>query len=457
MERLPEGALAVVVDGRALKITNWDKVLFGEAGFTKGDLIAYYARVAPAVLPHLRDRPLTLKRYPNGVDAKYFYEKQSPSHRPEWVQTARIGGVNYTLAQDRATLVWLGQSGRRRAAHVAGVRRRTAAADDAGVRPRSRRAGRDRRVLPRSALVLRGLFDQIGLQCFAKTSGSKGMQVYLPLNTATDYAQTKPFARRIAELLEGRMPELVVSRMTKRLRSGKVLVDWSQNDDHKTTVTVYSVRARERPTVSTPVTLGGGDGLLEERDPELLTFETEQVLERVAEQGDLFAPLESLAELPAIGERIGTTAELRGRGHVAVRHNRREFEVHGNRVGYTRKAWALAGESPPAWLSATGLSRMMAGMDQITLRNRLLVATGMWREATGEPLPKLAPGDPADQIQSFELKLVDRLWETATPENARDVADRTWDLVHDRDDDDPVKQRVVECHQALARMTRLGD
>ena len=301
VERLPEGALSVVVDGRTLKITNWDKVLFGEAGFTKGDLIAYYARVAPAVLPHLRDRPLTLKRYPNGVDAKYFYEKQSPSHRPEWVQTERIGGVDYTLAQDRATLVWLG--------NLADVELHTSLAFAGAPQQPTMLVfdldpGAPAGIVEccRVGLVLRGLFDQIGLQCFAKTSGSKGMQVYLPLNTATDYAQTKPFARRIAELLEGRMPELVVSRMTKRLRSGKVLVDWSQNDDHKTTVTVYSVRARERPTVSTPVTWEEVTGCLEERDPELLTFETEQVLERVADQGDLFAPLESLRQqLPAIG------------------------------------------------------------------------------------------------------------------------------------------------------------
>ena len=301
VERLPEGALSVVVDGRTLKITNWTKVLFGETGFTKGDLIAYYARVAPAVLPHLRDRPLTLKRYPNGVDAKYFYEKQSPSHRPEWVQTERIGGVDYTLAQDRATLVWLG--------NLADVELHTSLAFASGPQQPTMLVfdldpGAPAGIVEccRVGLVLRGLFEQIGLESFIKTSGSKGMQVYLPLNTPVDYAQTKPFARRIAELLEARMPELVVSRMTKQLRKGKVLVDWSQNDDHKTTVTVYSVRARERPTVSTPVSWDEVTGCLEERDPELLTFETEQVLERVADQGDLFAPLESLRQkLPAIG------------------------------------------------------------------------------------------------------------------------------------------------------------
>ena len=196
--------------------------------------------------------------------------------------------------------------------------------------------------------------------------------------------------------------------MTKRLRAGKVLVDWSQNDEHKTTVTVYSVRARERPTVSTPVTWEEVQACRDARDPELLSFETGQVLARVAERGDLFA--------------------------TSAQHSGRSFprSLSASRIG------------GPRWIRSQ-------------LRNRLLVATGMWKEATGEPLPRMPPGDPADQIQNFELQLVDRLWESANAENAREIADRTWDLVHDRPDDDPVKLRVVECHEALARMTRLGD
>jgi bifunctional non-homologous end joining protein LigD len=299
VEPLPDGALAVVLDGRRLKISNWDKVLFPEAGFTKGDLIAYYARVADAVLPHLHDRPLTLKRYPNGVDAPYFYEKQSPSHRPEWVQTARIGSINYTLAQDRPTLVWL--------ANLADVELHTSLAlAQAPQRPTMLVFDLDPGApagIPECcevALVLRGLFSQIGMESVVKTSGSKGMQMYVPLNDEhVTYEQTKPFARRIAELLEQRLPDLVVSRMTKRLRKGKVLVDWSQNDEHKTTVTVYSVRARERPTVSAPVTWDEVQSCLDSRDPERLSFETGDVLGRVAEQGDLFAILLSAHhELP---------------------------------------------------------------------------------------------------------------------------------------------------------------
>jgi bifunctional non-homologous end joining protein LigD len=301
VERLPDGSLVVLTDGRRLKLSNWDKVLFPQTGFTKGDLIAYYARIAPAVLPHLRDRPLTLKRYPNGVEGKYFYEKQSPSHRPEWVEIREIGGVNYTLAQDRATLVWL--------ANLADIELHTSLAlADSPERPTmlvfDLDPGEPAGVVEccEVALILRGLFEQLKLQSLVKTSGSKGLQVYVPLNTNVTYQQTKPFARRVAELLEQRMPELVVSRMTKRLRPRKVLVDWSQNDAHKTTVTVYSVRARERPTVSTPITWDEVTTCLRGKDAELLTFDTEQVLARVNDQGDLFAPLLSTKQqLPVLG------------------------------------------------------------------------------------------------------------------------------------------------------------
>jgi bifunctional non-homologous end joining protein LigD len=301
VEPTPEGAIAILTDGRRLKISNWDKVLFPQVGFTKGDLVAYYARVASAVVPHLRDRALTLKRYPNGVESQYFYEKQSPSHRPEWVATKRINNVDYTLAQDRPTLVWL--------ANLADVELHTSLSlAQAPERPTmlvfdlDPGAPADVVQCSEVALVLRGLFEQLGLETVVKTSGSKGLQVYLPLNTPVDYGQTKPFARRVAELLEQRMPQLVVSRMTKQLRSGRVLVDWSQNDAHKTTVTVYSVRARERPLVSTPVSWDEVERCRAADDGELLSFDTEQVLGRVAEMGDLFAPLVTLKQtLPALG------------------------------------------------------------------------------------------------------------------------------------------------------------
>jgi bifunctional non-homologous end joining protein LigD len=288
VERGPDGTLLVLTGDRRLKISNWDKVLFPATGFTKGELIAYYARIASAVLPHLRDRPLTLKRYPNGVQAQHFYEKNSPAHRPEWVQTTRMGDIDYTLAQDRETLIWL--------ANLADIELHTSLAL-AGATERPSMMVFDLDPGPPAgllecaevALVLRGLFDQLGLESVVKTSGSKGIQVYVPLNTPVTYEQTKTFARRVAELLEQRMPQLVVSRMTKRLREGKVLVDWSQNDAHKTTVTVYSVRARERPTVSTPLRWDELEHFREDRSIELVTFETDDVLARAAEHGDLFA------------------------------------------------------------------------------------------------------------------------------------------------------------------------
>jgi bifunctional non-homologous end joining protein LigD len=248
----------------------------------------------------LRDRALTLKRYPNGVEEQYFYEKQSPSYRPDWVATKRIGEVNYTLAQDLGTLVWL--------ANLADIELHTSLARAQDPESPTMVAfdldpGEPAGIVEccEVALVLRGLFGQLGLESFAKTSGSKGMQVYVPLNSVASYGQTKPLSRRIAELLEQRLPELVVSRMTKRLRPGKVLVDWSQNDAHKTTVTVYSVRARERPTVSTPVRWEEVEGCRAAGDPELLSFDTYDVLARIGRHGDLFAPVESLKQrLPEV-------------------------------------------------------------------------------------------------------------------------------------------------------------
>jgi len=298
--RRPDGALAVTVDGRALKLTNWDKVLYPETGFTKGDLITYYTRIAPFVVAHLKDRPLTLKRYPNGVDSPYFYEKQSPSHRPEWVETVQVQDVRYTLAQDRATLVWL--------ANLADIELHTSLSLRADpLRPTmlvfDLDPGAPAGLVECSevALVLRGLFSALKLESVVKTSGSKGMQVYVPLNTQTTYEQTKPFARTVAELMEQRLPELVVSRMTKRLRPGRVLVDWSQNDRHKTTVNVYSLRARPTPAVSTPVSWDEVRRCRDGGDPELLSFGPGEVLNRVAADGDLFAPLLSaIQELPRV-------------------------------------------------------------------------------------------------------------------------------------------------------------
>jgi bifunctional non-homologous end joining protein LigD len=286
----------VEVEGRQLSLSNLDKVLYPEPGFTKGQVIDYYTRVAPALLPHLRGRPLTLKRYPNGVEGDYFYEKQCPSHRPEWVATAAIPTgsktIDFCLADDLPTLVWL--------ANLADLELHTSLSLAEHIeRPTMMVFDLDPgepaglRECAEVAVALRDLLEQLSLRSFAKTSGSKGLQVYVPLNGAVTYDDTKPLAHAIARHLEGDRPKLVVSSQKKSLRGGKVLIDWSQNDEHKTTVCVYSLRARERPTVSTPLDWD------ELEDPSSLVFESDEVLDRVEDRGDLFAPVVELRqELP---------------------------------------------------------------------------------------------------------------------------------------------------------------
>jgi bifunctional non-homologous end joining protein LigD len=297
--------LEVEIEGRTLSLSNLDKLLYPQAGFAKGHVIDYYTRVAPVLLPHLRGRPLTLKRYPDGVEGPYFYEKQCPSHRPEWVRTAAVWSrhnartIHYCLADDLPTLVWL--------ANLADLELHTSLALAADVEAPTILAfdldpGHPATIVEcaRVALELREAFDHLGLAAFPKTSGSKGMQVYVPLNTPTSYGETKGFALGLAQLLERRRPELVVSDMKKSLRAGRVLVDWSQNDEHKTTVNAYSLRARERPTVSTPLRWDEVSDVLDSGDPEQLAFTSDEVLARVAEHGDLFAGvLELEQELPA--------------------------------------------------------------------------------------------------------------------------------------------------------------
>jgi bifunctional non-homologous end joining protein LigD len=296
----------VHVQGRTLSLSNLDKVLYPAAGFTKGHVIDYYTRVAPAVLPHLEGRALTLKRYPNGVEGQFFYEKNAPSHRPDWVRTAtvpiRTDGrtIDFVVADDLPTLVWLANLAdlelHTSLATAADYSRPTMIAFDLDPGPPATIVE-----CARVALLLREVFAHLGLEGFPKTSGSKGMQVYFPLNVPTTYAQTKRFSQAIAQLLERRHPELVVSEMRKDLRPGKVFVDWSQNDEHKTTVAVYSLRARERPTVSTPLRWEEVEAVTESEDPDELVFTSADVLERVAEHGDLFAPVERLEqELPAL-------------------------------------------------------------------------------------------------------------------------------------------------------------
>ncbi|MGZ4431121.1 MAG: non-homologous end-joining DNA ligase [Gaiellales bacterium] len=296
----------VTVGGRRLRLTNLDKVLYPEAGFTKADVIDYYQRIAPALLPHTRDRPLTMKRYPNGVDDEFFYQKECPKHRPEWMRTVPVWSrsnnrhVNFCVVDDEPALIWT--------ANLACLELHTSMSLATDVsQPRilvfDFDPGPPATVVEccRVALLVRELLGAAGLECFAKTSGSKGLQLYAPINTPATYDDTKTLARACARVLEERHPDLIVSNMRKTLRGGKVLIDWSQNDDMKTTVSVYSLRARSRPTVSTPITWDEVENCLSRGDPELLVFDSAQVLKRVHDLGDLFEPVQRLKQkLPQI-------------------------------------------------------------------------------------------------------------------------------------------------------------
>jgi bifunctional non-homologous end joining protein LigD len=300
------GGAEIELEGRSLKLSNLDKVLYPKAGFSKGQVVDYYLRIAPWLLPHLHDRPLTLKRYPNGVEADFFYEKNCPKHRPPWLETTSVprergsGTIDYCLVQDLPSLVWV--------ANLASLELHTSLSRAEAIeRPTmvvfDLDPGAPAGILEccEVAHLLQGMFEHLGIRCLAKTSGSKGLQVYVPLNSDVSYEQTKSFAKAVAETLERGQPELVVSRMTKQLRRGKVLVDWSQNDAAKTTVCVYSLRALDHPCVSTPVTWDEVRAARESGDPDALRFDAPTVLVRAAEHGDLFAEVLSLEqELPQI-------------------------------------------------------------------------------------------------------------------------------------------------------------
>ncbi len=292
-------SVEVEVGGKQLRLSNLDKVLYPAVGFTKGQVIDYYTRVAPVLLPHLKDRPLTLKRYPNGVEDKFFYEKQAPSHRPDWVKTvpvpARGRTIDFVLCNDLPTLVWL--------ANLADLELHTSLSKKQDIEKPMTLAfdldpGPPATIVECAevALLLRELFENWDLQSFPKASGSKGMQLYVPLNTKVSYDDTKPFAKALAELLAKQHPELVVSSQKKELRRRKVLVDWSQNDEHKTTINVYSLRAKERPTVSNPLTWDEVEALVDSGDPESAVFDSDDVLQRVEEHGDLFEPVVTLKQ-----------------------------------------------------------------------------------------------------------------------------------------------------------------
>lgn len=291
----------VMIAGRRLKLSNLDKVFYPACGFTKGQVIDYYVRVSEFLLPHLRDRPLTLKRYPDGVEGPFFYEKRCPTHRPDWVRTSAVWSegkgaeIDFCLADDLPTLVWVANLAdlelHTSLSLAKSIGQPTMIAFDLDPGPP---AGLSE--CCQVAVLLRELLDKLRLRSFPKTSGSKGLQIYVPLNTPASYDETKALSKALAELLEQQHPQLVVSNMKKSLRLGKVLVDWSQNDEHKTTVCVYSLRAKDRPTVSAPVTWKEVEKGVKPAGAKALVFESDQVLKRTAKSGDLFGPVLELKQ-----------------------------------------------------------------------------------------------------------------------------------------------------------------
>ena len=300
----------VVVGNRRLKLTNLDKVLYPDTGTTKAEVIDYYARVADVILPHLKDRPLTLRRFPEGVGnpGASFFEKNCPKHRPEWVKTTpiyvdrRAGEIDFCLCENRPTLIWMAQLAALELHPSLSKARRmeqpTLLAFDLD-------PGAPAGLVEccKIALRVRDLFGAFGLEGFPKVSGGKGLQVYFPLNTKVTYEQTSPFAKAVAQLLEQQTPREVVSKMAKVDRRGRVFVDWSQNHQKKTTIAVYSLRARERPTASIPLHWREVERTAKRGNPEKLHFEISDAIRRVEKEGDLFEPvLSTKQKLPDIGE-----------------------------------------------------------------------------------------------------------------------------------------------------------
>ncbi|MFL5907227.1 MAG: non-homologous end-joining DNA ligase [Solirubrobacterales bacterium] len=300
----------VTVGRRKLKLTNLDKVLYPKTATTKAEVIDYYARVADAILPHLRGRPLTLRRFPEGVGKPdtSFFEKNCPKHRPEWVKTTpiyvdrRAGEIDFCLCENTATLVWMAQLA---ALELHPSLSKATRMEQPAVLAFDLDPGKPAGLVEccRVALRVRELFSAFEMECFPKVSGGKGLQVYVPLNTKVTYEQTSPFAKAIAQLLEKQTPKEVVSKMAKAQRRGKVFVDWSQNHQKKTTIAVYSLRARDHPTASIPLHWREVERAAKRGEDDGLRFEIPDAIKRVEREGDLFEPVLKLKQkLPALDE-----------------------------------------------------------------------------------------------------------------------------------------------------------
>jgi bifunctional non-homologous end joining protein LigD len=293
------------VDGREVTVSNLDKVMYPASGFTKGQVIDYYVRVSRFILPHLKGRPLTLKRYPEGVTGGHFYEKNAPRFTPDWIQRAQVGRKNteknkglihYVLLNDLPSLVWAANLASLELhvflAKAPQITRPTFIVFDLDPGPPA-----DVLACGEVALRLRDALAAMGLKSWVKSSGSKGLQLYVPLNVATTYEQTQPLAKGLAEALERAEPQLIVAKMAKELRGGKVFIDWSQNSEHKTTVCVYSLRAkREEPFVSFPIEWSALERALKKRDLDAFLVTPEEALKRLEEDGELFREVLSVKQ-----------------------------------------------------------------------------------------------------------------------------------------------------------------
>ena len=284
-ERVP-----VEVDGRRLSVSNLDKVLYPLIGFTKAQVIDYYVRVAPAMLPHIEDRGITLRRWPDGVTGESFFEKRCPSHRPGWVGTCvgpgdRRGGIDYCRLDSVAAVAWTANLA---ALEIHAPMARCGEIGSPSMLVFDLDPGDPATIIEccRVALEIQAVLETVGLVSCAKTSGNKGLQLYVPLNSPHTHDHASDFALAVARMLEQKLPESVLSNMNRKRRVGKVFVDWSQNSRHKTTIAPYSLRGRDRPAVSTPL---GWDEVADGADGEPLIFEAAEVLDRIAEFGDLFA------------------------------------------------------------------------------------------------------------------------------------------------------------------------
>jgi len=327
----------ITINNRRIQLTNLEKVMYPQAGFTKAHLLDYYRQVARVILPHLQERPLTLKRYPDGVNNQFFYEKTCPPHHPAWIKTTGLetSEKDYCLVNDLASLIWVANLAcielHTKLATTDDLERPTMLVFDLDPGPPATLYD----CLP-IALTIRDMLEELKLKSFPKVSGGKGLHLGVPLNTKVTYHETKLFARKVSQVMEKHAPDIVVSRMSKDLRKGKVFIDWSQNSSHKTTVSVYSLRAGPTPTVSMPVTWPQIEKALADKDAEQLIFSPDQAVRQVEENGDIFADVLTLMQqLPSIapkGRKQPTTLPVR----QAPEHENADLEAYRTKRDFSR-------------------------------------------------------------------------------------------------------------------------